>query len=238
LRGGAAGNAERLTLYCAAVLKDALERIARQFEIQTGVRVQLQFGGSGTLLSNLRIAQIGDLYLPADRSYVDTARDFGLIEQSQPVAVIRPVIAVRHGNPKRIRSLDDLLRNDVEFALADPEAAAVGRVTHDLLERTGIWDRLRAGARVLKPTVNDVAGDVTLGLVDAAIVWDATVAQYGGLDAVRDARLDAGESVAAIAILKFSKRSESARRFVAFLTEASQARELLRSAGLQPASGP
>ena len=38
--------------------------------------------------------------------------------------LMTPVIAVRKGNPKLVRSLGDLLR--VEVALANPEAAAIG----------------------------------------------------------------------------------------------------------------
>jgi len=40
---------------------------------------------------------------------------------------------------------------------------------------------------VFKPTVNDLANDVKIGTVDAAIVWDATVKQYAEMVAVPEA---------------------------------------------------
>src|SRR5262245_38604579 len=55
-----------LAVFCAASLKKSLETIAEQYRKDTGVEVRLQFGGSGTLLSGLRVAKQGDLYLPVD----------------------------------------------------------------------------------------------------------------------------------------------------------------------------
>ena len=50
-----------------------------------------------------------------------------------PLARMHPVLAVAAGNPKKIASLDDLLRPDVSLAQANPEVAAIGKVTHDAL---------------------------------------------------------------------------------------------------------
>ena len=37
---------------------------------KAGVKVQLQYGGSGTLLSSLRVRPAGDLFIAADESYI------------------------------------------------------------------------------------------------------------------------------------------------------------------------
>ena len=57
---------EPLVVYCAAGLKTAVEAVAKDYEREQNVVVQLQYGGSGTLLSNLRVAQRGDLFIPGD----------------------------------------------------------------------------------------------------------------------------------------------------------------------------
>jgi len=226
-----------LTLHCAAVLKRPIEQIARRFEEQTGTLVRTQFGGSSALLSALRLAPKGDLYLAAEQSYVRQAVGFGLVESVWPVARIVPVIAVQRGNPRHIARLEDLMREDVRVALANPEVAAIGSVARRVLREAGLWQGVLTRARVLKPTVNDIAGDVALGVVDAAIVWDATVAQYDPLDAIRDTRLDAAESYAALGVLTRARHTDQARRFAHFLTESPQAVDALRRAGLEPVSG-
>jgi molybdate transport system substrate-binding protein len=97
---------------------------------------------------------------------------------------LRPVVGVRRGNPRAIRSLADLTRGDVRLALANPDTAAVGRLARERLRDVGRWDAVRARAIVTRPTVGDVANDVKLGAADAAFVWDANVAQMPELKAV------------------------------------------------------
>jgi len=92
-----------LLLFGAAGVRPAVEAVAREYERTFGVQVQLQYGGSGALLSNLRITQTGDLFLAADESYIKSAQDLGLLAETVARARQRPVIAVAGGNPKGFR---------------------------------------------------------------------------------------------------------------------------------------
>ena len=169
---------DAVVVYCAAGLKLPVEAAAKLYaQERFGRPIHLQYGGSGTLLSNLRVAKQGDLFIAADRTYLELAREQGLIAETIPLAQMRPVVAVRQGNPKSIHTIDDLMRDDVKLALANPEAASIGRITRQLFSEAGLWDRLAETVKVFKPTVNDVANDVLLGAVDAAIIWDATARQ-------------------------------------------------------------
>ena len=122
---------------------------------------------------------------PTSRCYVDIAEEKGLIDEVLPLGYLRPVIAVPKGNPKEIESLDDLLGPELRVALGNPESASVGKLTTKLLEQAGIWEKIKAQVEekrgVFKPTVPEIANDVKIGAVDAAIVWDATVAQQSGI---------------------------------------------------------
>ena len=77
-----------LVMFCAAGMKSPITRIAKQYEEEYGGKIRLQFGGSGTLLSNLQIAP-GDIYLAADSGYTDEAKKRGLIEETMPVALMK-----------------------------------------------------------------------------------------------------------------------------------------------------
>ena len=46
-----------LLVYCAAGLQPAIEPAVRAFEAETCARGQIQYGGSGTLLPNLRASR-------------------------------------------------------------------------------------------------------------------------------------------------------------------------------------
>ena len=172
-RGQSTVAKQSLVLYCAAGIQLPVEEIVSQYQQEFGVPVDLQYGGSGTLLSNLRVARKGDLYLAGDESYLMTAASNHLVAEILPLATMVPVIAVRQGNPKGVEDLDDLL--DLQVGLASPEAAAVGRIVRQELREAGRWAALKERVRVFKPTVNDLANDLKLGAIDATIIGAITL---------------------------------------------------------------
>ncbi|HEX5273355.1 MAG TPA: substrate-binding domain-containing protein, partial [Gemmataceae bacterium] len=190
-------------------------------EQKYGVPVRPDYGGSQALLA--RISQAGpdaggaDLYLPADESYIRAARDKGLLAETLPLARMRPVLAVAAGNPKKVASLDDLLRPDVRLAQADASVAAVGKVTHDALRDAPNWAEIDRRTTVTKPTVTDVANAVRVGAVDAGFVWDATVRQVPGLEVVPLSRLDGVSSTVSVAVLTGCRQPTAALRFARYL---------------------
>ena len=210
--GGPAAKPGPLLVYCAAGLRPPLEAAMKAYDGE----IQLQYGGSQTLLANLELTHRGDLYIPADDSYVELARSKGLVAESIPLARMVPVLAVAKGNPKNIGSLSDLLKPEVRLAQANPDAAAVGKLVRAALEKQGKWTALKEKTLVFKPTVNDAANDVKLGSSDAAFVWDATVRQYPELERVSGVSFDSVANVP-VAVLKSSEAPRSALRFARFL---------------------
>jgi molybdate transport system substrate-binding protein len=224
-----------LVIYCAAGLKPPVEATARAYERAYGTPIQIQYGGSGTLVSNLRVVGRGDLFVAADESYLRMARTNDLLAEIIPLARMAPVIAVRKGNPKRIRSIDDLLR--VEVALANPEAAAIGSVVREHLRKSGQWDALEQRVRVFKPTVTDIANDIKLGTVDAGIVWDATVNQYPELEMVRIPAWSAGGSNVSVGVLRCSQQPTAALHFARYLGAPDKGLKQFSRFGYQPVEG-
>ncbi len=201
-----------LVVYCAAGLRLPVEAAAKAY----GGDVQLQYGGSQTLLANAELTKKGDLFIPADDSYLAIARAKNLIAESIPLARMVPVLAVAKGNPKGVRGLDDLLKPEVRLAQANPDAAAVGKLVRGALEKQGRWETLKAKTVVFKPTVNDVANDLKLGSADAAFVWDTTVAQYPEVERVAGVDLGVAGSVS-VNVLKSSASPTAALRFARYL---------------------
>ena len=206
-----------LVVYCAAGIKPPIEAAALAYEKEYGVPVQLQYGGSGTLLGNIRVTKTGDLFVAGDDSFIRLGREQGVIAESIPLATMRPVIAVRKGNPKNIHAVADLLRLDVAVALANPDAASIGKTTQRILEKQGTWAELKAHAKVFKPTVNDIANDVKLGAADAGIVWNATAGQYSELEAVHVPEFAPVVETVTLGVLKNSKQPTAALRFARYL---------------------
>ena len=229
-----------LFFYCAAGMQPPIEKIVAEYGDQYDIPVRVQYGGSATLLSQLEVSGTGDVYLAADDGYTDLAYEKGLVEERIPVASMCPVIAVQKGNPKGIRSIQDLLRKDVRVALGNPDQAAIGKKTRKLLEDAGCWEAIEEHVTkkgVFKPTVPEVANDVKLGSVDAGIVWNATAAQYAELEVVRTEELDRGAAQITIAVLQRSKTPTAALKFARFLAARDRGLEHFAETGYEPVDG-
>jgi molybdenum ABC transporter molybdate-binding protein len=226
-----------LLLYCAAGIKPAVEPVVREYEDRYGISVQIQYGGSGTLLGNLKVARRGDLYVAADSFFMELARSNQLVAEVIPLARLTPVVAVQKGNPKQIQTLADLERDDVQIVLANPDAAAVGSLVREHLKRSGRWDSLAEHARSFKPTVNDLANDVKLGSADAAIVWDATTRQYAELEMIRIPELEQAVSEVAIGVLQSTENPRAALHLARYLAARDRGLLAFESAGFTPVEG-
>ena len=206
-----------LVVYCAAGLKVPVEKAAREYEEAYGVEVQLQYGGSNTLLASIQLSDRADLFLPAEDAYVETAREKGLVAEVLPLARMRPVLAVKQGNPKGVRSIDDIIVRKLRVAQANPEAAAVGRLVAEVLTRSGQWKPLAPCIVVTKPTVTDVAGDIVVGSVDAGFVWDVSIAQVPGLEVVPEPALAKASALVSACVVRSCKQPTAALHFARYL---------------------
>jgi len=224
-----------LTVFCAAGLKQPVEQIAAAFEKETGTAVQLQFGGSSTLLTQLRVAKQGDLFIAADDGALADAKKQDLTREELRLVQQWPVIAVAKGNPKKINGLDSLLAADVKLALANPEAASVSKVTKKLLGAR--WDALAAKAAVMKPTVMDVAADLSLGSVDAAVIWNSTVPQFEQLEAIEVPELQKHTEYATAAVLSSSADTALALRFARYLSAPEKGAVTFEKNGFKAVAG-
>ena len=59
-----------IVVYCAVALQPPVEELARKFELETGIPVQVEYGASQVLLTRLELRRDGDLFIPADDDYL------------------------------------------------------------------------------------------------------------------------------------------------------------------------
>lgn len=207
-----------LVVYCAASNRAVMEAVRKDYEAECGVEVQVQYGASQSLLASIEVTKTGDLYLPADDSFLAAARKRQLIDAEFPLAEMHAVVAVPKGNPRGIKKLDDLLQEGMRLAQGNTESTAIGVVTRQVFTAVGQWNGLEKNTTVFKTTVNDVANDVKVGAVDAGIVYDAVLHTYDALEGVAIPELSGVTSKVIAGTLSCSSQPYQARRFARYLS--------------------
>ncbi len=205
-------------LYCGAGIKPPVAELVETFNREHGLNLVCDYRGSEVLLSSVTLTGKGDLYMPGDVHYVELAEEKGLVASKETVCYFVPVILVRKGNPKNIRTLGDLTRKEVQVGLGDSQFCAIGRKTSRILKKNGIIEE-DVNVVFRSDTVHELANHIELGSLDAVIVWDA-VAAYAG-DKGEIVPIPAEQNIistVAVGILKSAKHPELAADFVAFIT--------------------
>lgn len=231
------GETEPLMLFCAASNRAVMESIKAQYEHEFHRSIQIQYGASQTLLSSIEVSRTGDLFLPADDSYVLIGNQKGLLSEVLPLATMRGVVAVRRGNPRGIRAFSDLLRSEVRVVQASPDASAIGKRTREALTVNKLWDRLESATLAFQTTVTDVANDLVVESADAGIVYDAILKSYPDLESIELPELEGIVSQVSLAVISGSKQPQAALHFARYVAARDRGLKHYAEHGFRVANG-
>lgn len=220
-----AHGADGLLVYAGAASKPPTEEAARQFEKKTGIKVELVIGGSGYVLSQMRLAKQGDIYFPGSSDYMEKAKREGDVfaESEKAIVYLVPSINVVKGNPLGIRTLKDLTRPGIRVAIANPEGVCVGAYAVEIIESALKTDEKAALRRNLvnyAESCEKTATAISLKMADAVIGW--SVFEHWDPLRIETVRLPASQipriGYIPIAISRFTKDRSAAQRFIDFLS--------------------
>lgn len=163
-----------LVVFAGSASQPPTEEAAARFEAKTGARLEVHFGGSGEMLSRMKLAARGDIYFPGSSDYLEIAKREGLVDPETEViaAYLVPAINVPKGNPKGIASLDDLAAPGVRVAIARPDTVCVGLYAVEVLDNAGLSAAVRPNIVTNTESCAKTAQIVALGQVDAVIGWE------------------------------------------------------------------
>lgn len=228
------GDESRLTFYCAAAVRYAVDQVVAQYREETGAEVAVQYGASNSILSQVEVNRSGDLFLAAEESYLHLAKEKGLVAETIPLSRMRPVIAVGKGNPRGVMGVADLAKAEVKLALSNPDSTAIGKMFRTLLLGTDQWPAIEANVRdhgTNQGTVTEAANALKLGAVDAAIIWDSMLPQFPEFSTVAAPELAGGVAHVHVAVLKSAKQPTAALRFARYLAACDRGLRSLKAAG-------
>lgn len=175
LVAGGCSKQKAITAFCGSASKPAMQEAAQAFEEKTGIKVYLNFSGSGTMLSQMKLSRSGDLYIPGSPDYMVMAEKDGVVkpESVEIISYLVPAILVQYGNPKKIQSLSDLAKPGIKVGIGDPESVCVGLYAYEVLDYNGLVDDVRGAGTIVThaESCSKTASLVALKSVDAILGW-------------------------------------------------------------------
>lgn len=228
----------------ASDLKFALEAVARQFTAESGTRVDLVFGSSGILTRQLMEGAPFELFLSADKAFVEKLAAAGLTrDRGVLYAVGRIVIFAPHGSPltvdERLDGLRALLARGgvTRFAIANPAHAPYGRAAEAALRAKGLWESLQPalvlGENIAQAAQFATTGNAVGGMLAYSLVLGPPLNERGAYALVPESLHPPLRQ--RMVLLK--QASETTERFYRYLQE-PRGREILRRYGFAVPDNP
>ena len=216
----------------AASLTNAFSKLGADFQkANPGTTITFNFGGSGTLVTQIQSGAPADVFASADGANMQKVVNGGQVT-AQPTAFATNLltIVVKPGNPKGVKSLADLAKLDVVSLCAPPQPC--GTYADQILSQAGVTippDHITRGADV-KSTLSAV----TTGDADAAIVYVTDGKAAGStVTAVQIPAWQNAFAIYPIAPIATSTNADLANAWIKYTTSAA-GQKTLQSFGFLP----
>ncbi len=173
----AATATKTVVVFAAASLKNALDRIAKDWEAKAGKKTTLSFAASSALAKQIESGAPADLFISADLKWMDWVAERKLIDAASrktllgnALVLIAPKDSTVDLKIEKGFKLAEAL-GDGRLAMGEPNSVPAGIYGKAALTSLGVWDETApkvAGAENVRAALAYVArGEAPLGIVYA-----------------------------------------------------------------------
>jgi molybdate transport system substrate-binding protein len=172
-----------VTIFAAASTTNAVTEVVELFSASEKTEVVTSFAASSTLARQIDSGAPADIYLSANRKWMDYLEERGRIDPGNRLDLLgnRIVLIAPAGRFREVRTVTGELSltamlGDGHLAMGDPDHVPAGIYGREILESLGIWEHVRHRVARTKDVRAALAlverGEAVLGLVyatDAAV---------------------------------------------------------------------
>ena len=187
-------QAGTLTIAAASDLRFALDELLGAFRsARPGAHVEVIYGSSGKLATQIRHGAPFDLLLSADREFADALHRDGFAAGAPRLYARGHLVAWSTAASLGRLPLADLVRDARvrHFAIANPEHAPYGRRARQALQSQGLWQvaqpKLVLGENIAQAAQFVQTGAAQAGLVALSLVLAPALAGVGAYTRVPEA---------------------------------------------------
>lgn len=183
-KGDTWADKPQLSIFAGSMLRPAIEETILKFEEREGVSVARVYNGCGILVAQMKAGQHPDAYFACDSEFMTQVAD--LFPQPVEVSQNELAILVEKGNPFKISSLRDLTREGVRVGIGHEKQCAMGWLTQNTFNESGMQSELMENVRVQSPTGDMLVNQLRAGSLDAAVAYLSNAAGMAEhIDAIR-----------------------------------------------------
>src|SRR5262249_46844926 len=166
---------EKITVFAAASLKDALDSINAEWKKEKGKETSTSYAASGALAKQIESGAPADVFISADLDWMDYVAKKNLIKEStrsnllgNPIVLVAPKGKAEKVDIKEGFDLAKLL-GDGRLAMGSPDSVPAGKYGKAALEKLGVWPSVSgkvAGAESVRAALLLVSrGEAPYGIV-------------------------------------------------------------------------
>lgn len=221
------GVSGEITVFAAASLTESFTKLGKEFEAANpGSKVTFNFAGSSALAQQINKGAPADVFASAAPANMKQVTDTGAITATPATFAKNTLqIAVPKGNPAKVTGLADFARADLKIALC-AEQVPCGAAAKKVFEAA----RITAAPDTLEQDVKAVLTKVSLGEVDAALVYRTDVKSSDKVEGVDFAEADKAVNDYPIAPAAKAPNAAAAKAFVDYVLS-EKGRKVLTEAG-------
>jgi len=217
---GVTVHAATITVFAAASLTDALGEIARNYQGETGNKIEFNFAGSSVLERQIEEGAPADIFFSADEARMDALEEKGLVVGKTRRSRLSNslVIVVAKDSLLSIQSPKDLAADGIgHIALADPQTVPAGIYAREYLGKIHLWEKI-APKVVPMANVRAALAAVESGDAEAGIVYktDAAISKKTRV-AYEVPRQDGPRIRYPMAVMKEAREQKAALAFLEYL---------------------
>ncbi|MGQ9499892.1 MAG: molybdate ABC transporter substrate-binding protein [Dissulfurimicrobium sp.] len=214
-------RADELMVFSGGVFKKPLDELIQYYE---KAKVIANYGNVKTMIAQLELGRQGDIFVVPSTDIMEQAVQKGLVKKESVKSFVYavPVILVQKGNPKHIKGIEDLLRPDVRFAMANPEVVYVGQIAAEIFDKSLTPEQantLRGKVLTYAEDISKLQSYLIMNQVDAILGFDFL--KGWNPDKVDIVKLKSNEVIrignGQIGVTAFSKDPRAAEEFIRFI---------------------
>lgn len=164
-----------INVSAAASLTDCFTEIAEKFTEETGVKVNLNFGGSNSLKTQIREGFDVDIFYSASFKHYDELDKEERFTKGEMFVKNAPVLIVNK-DVDTVKSMEDLANDGIKF-ITTSEEVPIGKYTRTVFANYGEDFKAAAMANIAseESNVRQVVSKVALGEGDCGLVYKTDV---------------------------------------------------------------